>query len=69
MSAFKLLEDYCAKHALPAPKSRVGYGNYGGRIGFIEIGDKSYRDYHERNKSDEALDAVALIALRDVLDL
>ena len=69
MSAFKLLEDYCSKHGLPAPKGTALYGIYGGRMGSIEIGDKSYIDYHEKNRANDALDAASLLALRNILDL
>ena len=69
MSTFKLLEDYCVKHGLPTPKPIIRYGTYGGSVGLIEIGDKTYRDNNEKNHTTESTDAAAVIALRDLLDL
>ena len=69
MSTFKLLQDYCAKHELPTPKAIVRYGTYGGNIGIVEIGDKTYKDNHERNQREEATEAASLLALRNLLNL
>ena len=69
MSALKLLEDYCVKHELSTPKVFIRYGTYGGKIGVIEIGNKTYKDNHKRDLATEATDAAAVIALRDLLDL
>jgi hypothetical protein len=65
----KLLTDYCAKHELPTPEISIKYGTYGGKIGVVRIGDKTYIDDHERQQSSEAINAAVLIAMRDILKL
>lgn len=69
MSALKLLKDYCTENNLSYPTAYVRHGTYGGKIGIVDIDGKIYQDNQERKMKNEALDAAAIIALRDLLQL